>query len=287
MRTAPWWRRAGWWLPVCLLACREPAPGFDRPFAVIHDPAQDVYLVVDHGPPGGGGARVVVVRPDGVVAKPRWLTADRQGVELSAPTGIAVQSGVVWLADGAVLRRFRCPGGEPLPIVAIPGAAVVHDVAAANDGALWVCGTRAGAAGLAAGAVWRVPASGEPEPFAAGTELGSPQALCATPGGLYLACADGGFRLLDGKGHATLLARADAGLGALRGLARLPGRDGGPPQWFASCEGGHRLVQFGLQGQAEPLPREFAAPGRCAADVRRGRLLVPVAGAGRLEVLQR
>jgi hypothetical protein len=284
MRRAAWFGALALLLAVC--ACRGDEAPFAQPTAVVHEPGEDVYLVAGSQPGADGAAAgyLAVVRPDGVVVDRAWLAHGQRGVELQAPRGLAVAGAVVWVADGSFLRRFACRTGAVLEAIAVPGAAVLHDVAVAPDGVAYCCGLRlgGGADGLGA-AVWRVGAAGAVEVVAQGPDLGNPQALCATAAGLYLASADGGFRLLDGKGHATLLAKVEAG--PLVGLARLPGREGQPPSWFACSAGEHGLYRFDLQGGAVPLPRSLPSPGRCAVDARRGRLLVPLQGAGRLEVL--
>lgn len=265
-------------------SCRSDRAPFAQPVAVVHEPGEDVYLVAGSQPGADGAAAgyVAKVRPDGRIVDRGWLEHGQRGVTLQAPRGLAVHGAVVWVADGSQLRRFASQTGAVLGPIAVPMAAVLHDVSVAPDGTAFCCGVRLGTEVLGA-AVWRVGLDEAVEVLAQGADLGNPQALCATASGLYLASADGGFRLLDGKGHATLLAKVDTG--PLVGLGRLPGRDGAAPSWFACSTGDQALYRFDLQGGVVPVPHSLPSPGRCAIDARRGRLLVPLPGVGRLEVL--
>lgn len=262
------------------------APGFDGPWSALHDPSADVYLVSNvRGEPlaKDGDGYIARVRPDGGMER-HWIRGGVGGVALHAPKGMAVHGGVLHVADIDVVRRFDAASGAPRGEIAIPGASFLDDVAVGPDGSVYVSDRGCDGAWAATGtdAVWRIAPDGAVTPLAQGVALGQPSALVARPQGLYVASwRDGTFAQIDYRGVRTELATAPTAL--LAGLVRV--EDAGGAGWIAASRAGKCLYRFDAKGGVQRLPGAPIEAGDLAFDATRGRLLLPVFAADRLEIL--
>jgi hypothetical protein len=292
MRRAPSCSRAvrsSLLLPLLLLgaACGGEPPGFDTPESALHDPAADVYLVSNiHGAPTAkdGNGYISRLRPDGTGER-RWIQGGRGGVTLHAPKGMAIVGDVLWVADIDVLRRFDRTSGKPLGEVALPGATFANDVTAGPDGAVYCTDTGLTPEFQASGtdAIWRVAADGTAAPLVRGPELGQPNGLVAQPNGLYVVgWASGAFYQVDYAGRRSELVKAPQA--QLDGLVRVEPEDG-PPYWLCTSWAGACVYRFDRTGGCTPLPHRLEQPADCGLDAARRRLLVPLFGANRLEIV--
>ena len=269
-------------------ACAPSAPpGFDGPWSALHDAAADVYLVSSvNGLPlaKDGNGYVSRVRPDGAMER-HWLRGGADGVTLHAPKGMAIHAGVLHVADIDVVRRFDASSGAPRGETAIPGAAFLDDVAVGPDGSVYVSDRGVGEApGSATGtdAIWRIAPDGALSALAKGEALGQPSALVARPQGLYVVgCLRGDFAQIDYRGVRTELATAPTA--QLVGLARV--EDAAGAGWIAASQAGQCLYRFDAKGGVQRLPGAPIVAGDIALDAARGRMLVPVFAADRLQVL--
>lgn len=271
-------------------ACGGAPPGFDTPVAAVHDALADVYFVSNCNGPllaKDGNGYVARVAPDGSMDR-HWIRGGRGGVTLDSPTGLAIAGDVLWVADVDTLRRFDRRSGAPLGELPLPGARCLWGLAAAPDGTVYCTDAGFDAALVPTGTdtLWRIPAGGgAPEVLARGVELGQPTALCALATGVFaVGWRDGAFYQVDGKGRRTDLGKAPEG--RLTGLVRLPPRDGEAGVWLACGRAGNRLYRFDLGGVCVPLEHVFEDPGQCGYDAARGRVLLPLLGGNRLEMLQ-
>lgn len=268
-------------------ACAPAAPpGFDGPWSALHDVAADVYLVSSvHGQPlaKDGNGYVSRVRPDGSMER-HWLRGGVGGVTLHAPKGMAIHGGVLHVADVDAVRRFDAASGAPRGETPIPGASFLDDVAVGPDGSVYVSDRGCDADGAAAGtdAIWRIAPDGGLSALARGEALGQPSALVARPQGLYVAgCRHGAFAQVDYRGVRTELATAPTA--QLVGLVRVEGAaDAG---WIAASQAGQCLYRFDAKGGVQRLPGAPITAGDIGFDAGRGRLLLPVFAADRLEIV--
>jgi hypothetical protein len=282
--------RAGPLLAVALLpfaTCGGTPPGFDQPAAALWDQDADVYLVSNvRGEPlaKDGDGYVAKVSPDGSMQR-YWIAGGRADVVLHAPKGMAVHGDVLWVADIDTVRKFDRRSGAVRGEVAVPGAVALTDVAAGPDGTVWVSDPDAGA-------IHCIGVDGDVRLLAQGPQLGRPSALAVHGGTVYYVGADDGtFAMLDTAGRRTPLVTAPAG--GLSGLVRYvpppqPEDVGAPPRpvWLATSVAGSCVFRFALDGSYAPLPRRLEQPGDCDLDAVRGRLLVPLFAADRLEIVQ-
>ena len=110
-------------------------------YACPVDPeGETTFDVTDH---------ILALSPDGGVLRLKWIEGGKGGVELDAPTGSAIESGVLYVADLASVRMFDAETGAPRGAITIEGATLLNDMAAAPDGRIYVSdsGFDIGAAG--------------------------------------------------------------------------------------------------------------------------------------------
>jgi streptogramin lyase len=272
-----------------LAACAAEPAGFDAPACAIHDAAADVYLVSNvHGTPSAkdGNGYVARVDPDGGMER-HWIQGGRDGVTLHAPKGMALAGDVLWVADIDVLRAFDRRTGAPLREIAIPGATSLADVSVDAQGVVYSSdrGLDAGSGPSGTDAIWRVGTDGVPVVFARGAGLGHPGGIVARDGDVYaVSWSDGAFYQIDRRGQRLDLAKAPTA--KLDGLVRVPASEpGASPAWYATSWAGACVYRFDVTGGVERLPHACEQPAGLGFDATRRRLLVPLSGRNRLDVL--
>lgn len=283
MRAPLFWLALG---AMVFAGCAKEPEGLDTPESALHDLQADVYLVSNiQGLPVAkdGNGYIARLAPDGGMQR-YWIQGGRDGVTLHAPKGMALVGDVLWVADIDTLRRFDRTTGKPLGDVGIPGATFLNDVSAAPDGTVYCTdsGLDASFGPTGTDAIWKVGKDNQPVAFARGAELGQPNGLVALSTGVYyVSWRDGTFCLVDGTGFRTVLATAPQA--QLDGLVRL---DSTPPSWLATSWLGSCVYRFDVQGGCTPLGIRLEQPADLGYDAKRRRLLVPLFGQNRLELLQ-
>jgi sugar lactone lactonase YvrE len=153
--------------------------GFRTPESVLYDAGRDVYLVsnINGGPSEeDNNGFISMVSPDGQVKALHWIQAQKNGVTLHAPKGMAIHAGILHVADIRCVRRFQLSTGAPAGETCVDGATFLNDVVAAPDGTIYVSdtGIRIGAGGVeptGTDAVYRITSAGDVQALARGKDL--------------------------------------------------------------------------------------------------------------------
>jgi sugar lactone lactonase YvrE len=267
----------------------EPAPkatfliensGFSTPESILHDPADDRYLVANiNGSPTAvdGNGYISWLDRAGVVEQERWIDGAADGVTLNAPKGMAIIGDTLYVADITHVRAFDRETGAPQGDIEIPGATFVNDVAAGRDGWLLVSdsGMAFGPDGVedtGTAAVYAISPEGEIMTVAAGDQLDRPN-------GVLDSRAHGGVVVVTYGSNAVYTLDED---GARSDLAELPtgGLDGvvetpGGRLLVSSWEGG-AVYAIDIDGSVTTVATDLEAPADIDFDADRGILLVPL-----------
>lgn len=262
--------------------------GFRTPESVVVDVLQDVYFVSNiNGNPSArdGNGFISKLRPDGTIEALEWIAGGRDGVTLHAPKGLALIGDTLWVADLDALRAFHRGTGAPMATVEFgPRAAFLNDVAVGLDGALYVSesGIRftpeGGVEPTGLDAVFRVGPGRRIERLLDGAAVPRPNGVALNPEGdglLVVSIADPGMRLWQ-AGRAGAVP-AGTGFGPHDGLAVLD--DG---RVLASSWADSSIAVLGTEPSR--LVTGLPSPADFDVDRRRGRLVVPLFTADRVEV---
>jgi hypothetical protein len=255
--------------------------GFSFPSAVAHDRERDLYWVSNLNTDGPGGKGFISrLQPDGSLSTLNFIDGRKQGVELTAPHGLAVSGSTLYVADVTVIRRFDADTGAPEASIQVPDARHLSDVAVATDGSLYVAdvGSEPGMAAVpneGTDAVYQIATDGQISVVARRPDLGGPFALLANETGLWVACTGSSDLLLlipsaDGSPSADA-SRVHLTVDALRGIAAMP--DG--TLLLSSWSTGSVYRGF-RDGPFDTAVRGLESPADMDYDVRRKRLLIPL-----------
>jgi hypothetical protein len=260
--------------------------GFRTPRSVLHDPVADVYLVSnENGDPAGAddddNGFISRVSPDGKVLDLKWIDgAGSDALQLSAPMGMALARGLLWVADRNQVHAFDARTGRHRASYKIKRATELADVAVL-DGAILVSdnGTEL------AGTLFRIGSSRRPAPYLAPDQpgIGHPQGLYAPGDGSLWVTADRElYRVVKGRRTAGGELPKDD----LDGIAGLPGGE----LLVASHDGSilrgapRPTADGALDVTWTELFTGLEAPGDIGYDAKRNRVLIPLVLANAIEI---
>jgi hypothetical protein len=109
--------------------------GIQTPESVYFDASSNaIYTSQIAGAPDGrdGNGRIVKLTPDGKVVNANWATG------LNAPKGLRSHNGTLWTSDLDEVVAIDIASGKVTSRVKINGAMFLNDVAAADDGTVYV-----------------------------------------------------------------------------------------------------------------------------------------------------
>jgi hypothetical protein len=96
---------------------------FLTPESMVHDPVADVYLVSNvnrHPQILSNDGFISRLAPDGTVLELEWIRGGVGGVTLHAPTGLALDGDILYVADADAVRLFDRATGAPLASWPVP-----------------------------------------------------------------------------------------------------------------------------------------------------------------------
>ncbi len=270
-----------------------PAPvvrvtGFATPEGVLYDHASDRYLVSNiNGKPldRDNNGFIAVVSPEGAMVAAKWIAGGAGGVTLHAPKGMAIDQGVLYVADIDVLRTFDLKTGAPKGDIALTGASFANDVAAdTTNHKIYVSDSgmaagKDGFDGTGSDGVWVVTGTSA-KVFFANKDLGRPNGLWVQGKDLYVnffGSAD--VAKLDAKKGKLEVTTAPAGGGD--GLYVAADGTVWTSSWAASA-----VFKGKLGGAFTPAVQNVAAPADFAVDTKRNRLVVPRFTDNALEIFE-
>ncbi len=261
--------------------------GLEAPESVLHDRADDVYLVSNvngRSLAKDGNGFVTRIAPDGTVLSLMWIDGEQPDVTLHAPKGLAIRGDTLFVADIDAVRLFNRQTGEPVGTWSVPGATSLNDVAVGRGGKIYVTdsGLRAGRLEPTSGtdAVVQFDEAGTPERLVSGAALGGPNGIAVDREGriVIVTYASGQVTLVNAEsGQISGLPAPEAG--GLDGVALAP--DG---SYLISSWEGSAVYRMGPGGQYSIEVSDVGAPADIAVDRVRRRLLIPLFTQDRLEI---
>lgn len=263
-------------------APKPPAPtpavkwtGFATPESVLWDEARDRYLVSNvNGRPVDidNNGFISVLTPDGKVENLKWIEGGKNKVTLNAPKGMAIVKDVLYVADLDTLRMFDVKSGAPKGEVKLEGATFANDVAATDDGKVFVSDSGLKMEGsdfkpTGTDAVWVVE-KGKAKAYAKSTDLAKPNGLLVDGKALVVVpFGSNEIYKLDDKGARSDVTKLPKG--GFDGIVKL-----GDMLLVSSWEG-QAVYKGKLGGAFEPVLQSLEAPADIGYDKKRGRVLVP------------
>lgn len=250
------------------IGCVRVLEGFSTPEAALHDPDADLYLLTNiAGHDFDDVGWIARIDPDGEVVDERWIDAGEADVTLDTPKGLAFDDdGVLYVADGAHVRRFDRHSGAPLGDWLVPDAEGLNDLVWTGHGLL--------VTDLPGGALFALARDGEAARFDVG---GAPNGIVQCDG--VVTVADWGTGALSDWNGTSLTKRTTLSAARLDGMAC-----DGDGLLVASWDAG-AVLRWGPEGESVVLAAE--EPADIGLDISRDRLLVPEFGSGRLLIAPR
>lgn len=259
--------------------------GFSTPESVLHDTEADIYLVsnINGGPlDADGNGFISRLSPEGEVLELRWIDGASDGVTLNAPKGMAVQGGMLYVADIDCIRIFDRATGEPAGEACPSTASFLNDVAAASDGSsvfFTDSGLDATFASTGSDAVYRLDDDGQITELIGEGGLGAPNGVAVGSTGIFVVTFMSGevFRL-DAEGNRTDVMPASER--QIDGIEMMD--DGG---FLMSSWGDQAVYRVGGDGSVSQVVSGVDAPADIGYDRARNRVLVPLFNANEVHVV--
>jgi hypothetical protein len=260
--------------------------GFRAPRSILYDVEADVYLVSNvNGDPTAAddddNGFISRVSPDGKVLELKWIdgTGD-DALQLSAPKGMAIYDGQLWVADRYNVHAFDAQTGRHRATYKIAQATSLADVAIL-EGSIIITDNGSDLAG----GLFRLGWSRTPRPFLAPDQpgIGNPQGIYAPgDGSLWVTSDKELYRVVKGaRGPGVALPRGglDGIIGAPDGELLVASHEG------VIFRGTPRQTRDGAIDVAwTELFTGLEAPTDLGFDARRGRVLIPLVLANAIEV---
>ena len=258
--------------------------GFDEPVAVIHDSVDDVYLVSNlnrRGPESPGKGYIARVMPSGEFDRARFIDGAHKRSKLVSPRGMAIISGRLYVADGAVVRVYDRESGVRRGVITVPGASQLSGLGLGPAGSLYAADTGYDAAGRSTGsdAVYRINRAGRSSAIFRSPVLGHPSAVLHVDRTTWIGTLGSG-KLYGVKKSGRLLSGPSLHDGGLTGLISL-----GKDDLVVTSKVAQGVYRGSMRQGFNYLEGGIDTPGHPGWDASRRRLLVPSQGQGEVRVV--
>lgn len=257
--------------------------GFATPESVLHDRQADVYLVSNiNGAPGekDGNGFVSRLSPEGEVLDLKWIDGEAEGVTLNAPKGMAIDDGLLYVADIDCVRLFDLETGAPSGEACPQGATFLNDLSPHPEAGVLLTDTGVDATFAPAGAdaLYHVLGT-EVAPVIRDPDFGGPNGVTIFGGEVYVVTFMSGqvFRV-TGPDERELVLSVEGG--QLDGIDFLMDGRALVSNWATSC-----VHILGTDGSLECAFPDLEAPADLGVDDTRSRLMVPLFNANEVRIL--
>ncbi len=247
--------------------------GIATPESVLYDAETDTYLVSNiNGAPldKDNNGYITEIAPDGKIVAAKLIAGGTKGVTLNAPKGLALVKGTLYVADIDTVRLFDRKTGVAKGEVKVPGATFVNDLAASEDGKVYLTdsGLNAKFEGTGTDGLYVIEGK-KLKTLLKDKKLNKPNGVLVTKDAIYVVTF-GAPELqkydLKGKqvGEATKLPK-----GSLDGIIAIG------DEFIVSSWEGSALYRGKFGGEFKEIAGELKAPADIGFDTKRSRVLVP------------
>ena len=213
------------------------------------------------------------VDTNGRLIKLKWIEGGKGGVKLSAPKGMAIADGLLYVVDVGNVRVFDRGSGKLTRTIVVKDASFLNDITAGPGGVLYLSDT--GFERVAAGfrpsgtdAVYRIDNMGV-TPYYKTPQLGFPTGLLADTIGVWVANRSGAlFRIMPGrqKDKEYKLPK-----GLLDGVVKTNDGRLMVSSWDGRCVYGQQEDKSFVE-----VADQINSPADIGYDSKRNRLLIPL-----------
>lgn len=248
--------------------------GLSAPESVLYDADSDNYLISNiDGSPFARDNNGFISRflPDGRIVELKWIAGGQNGVTLNAPKGLAVNAGVLYVADLDTVRAFDLKTGAPKFEISIEGSTFLNDLSVSPESKLYVSdsGVKENFQPSGSAAIYSIDSERKVEKLASGAELGLPNGLLADATGTWVSSFGTGQLYHLGK-DGTVSQTQTLPKGQLDGIARWDDKRLLVASWECGC------VYGGTPGgEFSEIVRDVSSPADISFDDKHARLLVP------------
>lgn len=266
--------------------------GFNDPESVRYDAGQDVFFVSNvagFGSLKDGNGYISRVRAADAGNVEVFIRSGANGVRLDAPKGMTIQGDTLWVTDIDVVRGFHRITGAPLATIDFAGLGAVqlNDIAAGPGGELRVTDTGIemvyeGNIHVGADRIFAIGPGRDIRVVAAGLHLRQPNGIAwDSTAQRWLVLS---FDRFAGE-LAAMPAGADSSRTILRrGPGQLDGVEALPDGRILFSSWMDSSIHAWRDGRDVRLIRQLPEPADIGVDTRRGRVLIPLAVVGQVQV---
>lgn len=241
--------------------------GLSHPESIVHDLADDVYFISNiNGAPDAVDDNGFISRvlPDGTIDALTFVDGASAELVLDAPKGMVLIGDTLWVADLTRVRKFDRVTGAPLGEVVIDGSVFLNDLAADDEGNIFVSDT-------GSNILHTIDTQEKASVLLASPAIFGPNGLFVHAGQLYVATYNDTKIFSTGLKLPVALPEIALDVGQLDGLVRLSDGD-----WLVSSWELPGVLRVAADfGAVSTQVADLSSPADIAVDEGRKRILIP------------